>query len=79
MKLTPEQRRERIYEIAEADGDYRALKAEYGPGKALFEKTVDRMPKKLRDKLWVYPGTGYFLHHRMLNLICQHMKFKDED
>lgn len=79
MKLTPDERRQRIYEMAQKDREYCGIQAEYEPGKAWFEKNVDRLPKKLRSRLWTYPGMGYFLHHRMLTLICQNMKFADEE
>lgn len=78
MELTPDERRVRIYKMAEADPDYIKMKAEYDVGKAWFEKVVSRLPKKLRNHLFVYPGMGYFMHHQMLNIICNNMKFIDE-
>ena len=79
MTLTPDERRARIYQMAEADPDYIQMKAEYEPAKKWFEKVVGRLPKKLRNRLFTYPGMGYFMHHKMLNIICDHMKFADED
>ena len=79
MILTPEQRLDRIYQLAETDAEYRKMKAEYEPGKAWFEKTMGRLPEKLRNRVWAYPGMGYFMHHRMLILICRNMKFVDEE
>lgn len=79
MKLTPLERRARIYSMAEADPDYTKMKAEYEPAKTWFEKVVGRLPKKLRNRLFTYPGMGYFMHHRMLTIICENMKFCDED
>ena len=77
--LTPEQRRARIHAMAEADPDYIRMKAEYEPGKKWFENVVGRLPRKLRNRLFIYPGMGYFMHHKMLNIICDNMKFCDED
>lgn len=79
MQLTPEQRRQRIYELLASDAEYCKMKAEYEPGRAWFEKNVGRLPKRLRNRFWTYPGLGYFMHHRMLTLICRNMKFGDED
>ena len=79
MKLTPMERRNRIYEMLESDPEYAKMKAEYESAKGRFTQLTDRLPKKLRNLLWTYPGMGYFLHHRMLNFICEHMKFRDEE
>ena len=79
MKMTPEQRRKRIYELAEADSEYRKIYAEFEPAKDRFTKLTNLLPKRTRNLLWSYPGLGYFLHHRMLTVICQYMKFSDEE
>lgn len=65
--------------IAEADGEYQRMLAEYEPAKERFTKLVDRLPKRLRNLLWSYPGMGYLMHGKMLTLICEHMKFADEE
>ena len=79
MKLTPEERRCRIYELMEMDVEYSRMKTEYEHGKTWFEKHVSKFPKMLRNKFWSYPGMGYFIHHRMLTIICRNMKFIDEE
>ena len=79
MKLTPQQRRERIMELARADAEFQKMFRDYEPAKERFEKLVDKFPLPLRNLLWSYPGMGYFLHGRMLTIICEHMKFEDED
>ncbi len=78
MKLTPMERRSRIYEMLESDPEYGKMKAEYETAKARFTKLTDRLPKGVRNLLWSYPGMGYFLYHRMLNYVCEHMQFQDE-
>ena len=78
MSLTPEERRERIYEMTKRDPEFQKMYKDYAPGKEWFIKTTDKLPKELSNKLWQYPGMGYFIHHRMLTLICEHMKFEDE-
>lgn len=78
MNMTPMERRSRIYEIAEADEEYGQMLAEYEAAKDRFERFVNRLPRKLRNLLWSYPGMGYFLHHRMLTIICKNMIFPDE-
>ena len=79
MKRTPDERRWHIYKLAEQDEKYRTIKKEYDAGKVWFEKVTNKLPRKLSNKLWVYPGMGYFMHHRMLTLICENMKFIDEE
>ena len=79
MKLTPLERRQRIHAIAEADPDYIQMNAEYEPARIWFEKVVTRLPNGLRNRLFTYPSMGYFMHHRMLTIICENMKFFDED
>ena len=79
MKLTPLERRKRIFEIAEADADYKEILTEYNKHKGRFDRFTDRLPKKFGLFLQSYPYTGYFLHAHMLTLICEHMKFSDED
>ena len=79
MKLTPLERRNRIYEMLDSDPECAKMKAEYESARSRFTKLTDRLPERLRNLLWTYPGMGYFLHHRTLNLICEHMKFPDEE
>lgn len=79
MKLTPQQRRNRIMELARKDEEYRHMMEEYGPAKTRFEKFVDKLPLPVRNLLWSYPGMGYLLHGRILTLVCEHMRFPDED
>lgn len=49
MKLTPEERRCRIYELVEMDMEYSRMKAKYEHGKMWFEKHVSKFPKMLRN------------------------------
>ena len=79
MNMTPEQRRERIYEMAKSDSECCKMYEEFAQAKARFTKLTDLLPKRTRNLLWSYPGMGYFLHHRILTLICLHMKFSDEE
>ena len=76
---TAEQRRQRIHELAEQDTQYRQMQAEYHAGKAWFDWITGFLPRNLRNRFWQYPGTEYFMHHRILTIICNHMKFIDED
>lgn len=79
MKLTSADRLLRVLELAEADEEYQKMKAIYTPGKGWFEKVVNRLPRRLRDKFRTYPYMGYLMHNRVLLLVCEHMKFQDED
>ena len=78
MKLTPMQRRQRIADLMNADTDCSTLLAEYKDAQNQFIGLTDRLPKKRREFLWKFPGAGYFLHHRIISLICEHMRFPDE-
>lgn len=78
MKLTPIQRRQRLLELMEADPDCRRLLADYRAAQRRFTTMTDRLPRVLREWLWALPGTGYYLHHRILTLVCEQMRFGDE-
>ena len=79
MSLTPNERRQRIDQLAQADAEYRKMRSEYDLAKQRFTKLTDHLPRKLRNLLWSCPGMFYLMHHRMLTLICQNMKFYDEE
>ena len=78
MKLTPEQRRFKIYDIAETDEGYRKVKEQLDSAQNKFTRFTDRLPGFLRNFLWTYPGMLFFMHHRLLDVICEHMIFPDE-
>ena len=79
MKLTPDQRRKRIYELMEQNEEFRRIRAELDPAEARFRKFTDRLPKWLRNRLREYPGMQYFMYQRILDAVCRTMKFPDED
>ena len=79
MNLTPRQRRERIRQIADADPEIRKMRKEYEQGRAWFEKATKWMPPGLHSKWWNFPGMWHLIHHRMITLICENMKFQDEE
>lgn len=78
MRSKSLERRKRIQEIAFEDSEFRAMHAEYEAAQTRFRKFADKMPKRLRNLLYSYPGMGYFLYHQMLNLVSEHMVFPDE-
>ena len=78
MKLTSIRRRQRLAELMESDPDGRRLLADYWAAEREINRIADRLPEKARTFLWKLPGTGYFLHHRVLTLVCEHMRFADE-
>lgn len=78
MLLTPQQRRKRLDELIRQDPDCRTLLTEYHAANQAFTKATDRKPRKTQELLWSLPGAGYFLHHRILALVCKHMRFEDE-
>ena len=79
MKLTPDQRRQRIYEMMENNEEFRRIRAELDPAEARFRKFADRLPQVLRSRLCEYPGMQYFMYQRILDAVCRTMKFPDEE
>ena len=79
MNLTPMERRERIQEILESDEECRRMMESLDNAKGKFEQYVSPLPEETRQLLWEYPGMAYFLHNRILNMICISMKFPDEE
>ena len=77
--MTDLERRKRIYELCEQNEDYRAWKAQYDEAHQKFTRFTNRLPLILRNFLWSVPGLGYFVHHRMLNVICETLRFPDEE
>lgn len=77
--MTDLERRTRIYELCEQNEDYRAWKGQYDAAYQKFTKFADKLPFKFRNFLWTLPTCGYFVHHRMLNVICEEMRFPDEE
>lgn len=78
MRLTASERRQRILQISKSDPDGSKLWAEYENANRRFSAIADRLPAKLREFLWLLPGAGYFLHHRILTLVCENMRFPEE-
>ena len=79
MKLTPDQRRKRIYKMMEENQDFIRMQEAYRPAKAWFDKFTTYLPRPLRNRLREYPGMMFFMHSRMIDTICKQMKFPDED
>ena len=79
MKLTPDQRRKRIYQMMDENQDFIRMQEAYTPAKAWFDKFTALLPRPLRNRLREYPGMMYFIHSRTIDTICKHMKFPDED
>ena len=79
MKLTPDQRRKRIYEMMAENQDFVRMQEAYTPAKAWFDKFTAWLPSPLRNRLREYPGMMYFMHSRTIDIICKQMKFQDED
>lgn len=78
MKLTAIQRRQKIQDLAMTDEQFRRMYAEFEQAQCRFRRFADKMPRKLRNMLYAYPGMGFFLYHQMLNLVSEHMIFPEE-
>lgn len=79
MNMTPLQRRERIQQIAGADEEFRKMKASWEQAREAFDTFTDTLPASQRNLLQEYPGMGYLLYHRLLTVVCQHMRFPEEN
>ncbi|MBR3972486.1 MAG: hypothetical protein IKJ99_00880 [Oscillospiraceae bacterium] len=79
MNLTPIERRERIRELIASDEECRKMTASLEEAKQRFEQYVSTLPAETRQLLWECPGMAYFLHNRILKLMCDAMRFPDED
>ena len=79
MKLTPDQRRQRLLQMMEDDPGFSRITASFLPATARFDSFTARLPRKLCNRLREYPGMFYFLYQRLIDTVCQHMRFPDED
>lgn len=79
MKLTPDQRRDRVHKMMSENPDYKRMKAACDPAKTWFDKFTAHLPGKLRNRLREYPGMMYLMHQRTIDAVCKYMKFQDED
>ena len=79
MNLTPMERRERIREMVESDEECRRMLDSLDNAKRKFEQYVSTLPEETRQLLWEYPGMAYFLHNRILKIVCESMGFLDEE
>lgn len=78
MNMESMERRQKIQAMAMEDEEFRKMYAEYENARTCFRKFADKMPRRLRNLLYSYPGMGYFLYHQLLNLVSEHMIFPDE-
>lgn len=78
MRFQPLERRRKMQEIAMENEEFRTMLTQYEAAQTRFQAFADRMPRRLRNMLYSYPGMGYFLYHQMLNLVSEHMVFPEE-
>ena len=79
MKLTPAQRRQRLYDLMGENKEFMKMKDACDPAKRWFDAFTAWFPTRLRDRIREYPGMMYFIHSRTIDTICKQMKFPDED
>ena len=79
MQETNWKRYLRMLEVLETDPALEKLMKENAKSYNRFVQLTGKLPKFLRNRLWEYPGTLYFLHHRTLLILCRTMRFDDED
>ena len=78
MKLTPKQRRQRLYDLMEKNPEFIKMKDAYTPAKTWFDSFTARLPRKLSNRLREYPGMMFFMHSRIIDTVCKEMQFPDE-
>ena len=79
MKLTPDQRRQRILNMMEENPDFLRIRSGCDNARNRFQKLTAWLPPKLRNALREYPGMMYFLYQRVIDTVCAQMRFPDED
>ena len=79
MKLTPDQRRQRLLQMMAENPELNRMKASFDPAKAWFDRFTAFLPRGLRSRLQEYPGMFYLIHQRTIDAVCREMKFMDED
>lgn len=79
MKLTPDQRRQRIFEMMEENPDFARIKEAYLPAKSWFQKFTALIPGRLGNRLREYPGMMYLMYQRVIDAVCRNMRFPDEE
>ena len=77
MNQTAEEKRSKLWSIAESDPEYQKMKADYLQFEGDFSAYVDALPKEFRNYLWGYPGMAQFMFHRILSIACSMMDFND--
>lgn len=78
MKYTPEERRRKINVLIHQDRDCFHMDNEFWTEKEEFEKFVDKLPGFVRDRRNGYPTMCYMYHQRIMTLVCDQMRFPEE-
>ena len=78
MKLTPAQRRKRLYEMMNNDPEFMKMKDACDPAKRWFDAFTAKLPPFLRNRLREYPGMMFFMHSSIIDTVCKEMQFPDE-
>lgn len=78
MKYTPQERMKRLMELEEADEDCTGARAEIGPAAAMLADYTDTLPKEVGSRLWAYSTALRIYHSRVLELVCEQMRFPEE-
>lgn len=71
-------RKSRLEEIGENDLSYCVWRGSMEASEADFEAYANIQPAEIRNMLWCYAGGAKMMHQRLMNLVCQNMRFPDE-
>lgn len=71
-------RKSRLENIGEADPSYGTWKSSMEAAEEDFEAFAGSQPEEIRNMLWCYAGGAKMMHQRLMNLVCQNMRFPDE-
>ncbi len=76
--MTTDEREKRLVEIAEKDISYQTWLKTMTASEAEFERYADNQPQEIRNMLWAYAGSAKMIHQRLMNLVCENMRFPGE-
>lgn len=79
MTYTPEQRRKKLCGLIAQDRDCAKLEKEYWTEHEKFARFTDKLPRWIRERLLGYPTLCYDYHQRIITLLCEELRFPEED
>ena len=66
------------WNMAQADPEIQKMYKECEQAREWLVRATKWMPPGLHSKWWCFPGMSYLIHQRTIRLICENMRFDDE-